>query len=338
MSAIMGADLHDAWAAAVADGRYTASEAVDGILDGVFPESIVDDIAEEVATPALEGEGLVIWYREKIGRKFETPDLSSNGALGTQLYDAATNWLLTVDMDHIQWSDWLVKLATKLRKYKNQTGLTNGEAKGVLNSMYATLRRQKSEQAPQVISAPVAPQKGTNRGAVGATNQTNASIQSQTPIREKSSYQKDADDAAWDAWCGHVAAEVTKGFFTLVRDDGSHRTFKVGKWNADNRSTDPEAKIRWIGLLVGPQNTSDYETVGFQRNNGDVVLIRQYRQSAEVKAMVELILCGTKADRDGMRKAFAMESGTCAICNRLLTTPESVALGIGPECSKKGWV
>jgi hypothetical protein len=307
-------ELFWAWQDAVRDGIATPDEAVAGFKASVWPPEQDGETEEEVATPALEGEALVLWYSAKVGRKFEPQDLSNGGEVGSRLYDAATQWLLTADMADLEWSEWLVKLANKLRKYRNQTGMTNAEAKGVLNSMVATLRRKDAPKSQPPVSSPAAPQKPVNRVTT------------------------DADDQAWDAWCGHQAAEVTKGYFTLVRDDSSHRTFRVGGWKADTRSADPEAKIRWIVLLTGPVNTADYETVGFQRENGDVVLIRQYRNSAEVKAMIEVILCGAKADRDGMRKAYAVESGNCGICGRALTTPESVALGIGPDCLGRGWL
>ena len=301
----------NAWMTQVSLGIVSAEEAVESYMAGESPE-------EEVVAPSPPESGfaLVMWYADKIGRKVETADIENCGALGTQLYDAAGEWLQSVNLDEIAWSEWATKLATK---YRRGGSLSSGEAKGVLNIAVAAERRKSD--------------RSCGLGAASVMNQP-------TPVAVAPRPRVDEDDAAYDAWCESVAATVTKGFFTLILDDGSHRTFKVGKWNRDNRSTNPDAKVRWIGLLTGPSNTSDYETVGFQRDNGDVVMIRQYRQSGAVKDMVSTILCGTKADRDGMRKAYAVESGTCAICNRVLTDPSSIIdrNGIGPECYKKGWM
>jgi hypothetical protein len=48
-----------------------------------------------------------------------------------------------------------------------------------------------------------------------------------------------------------------------------------------------------------------------------------------------VLLGSTDEDRTEAGKAYALASGCCYICNRLLTTPESIADGIGPVCAAK---
>lgn len=40
-------------------------------------------------------------------------------------------------------------------------------------------------------------------------------------------------------------------------------------------------------------------------------------------------------DPEGIAKDYGIKTGRCCFCNRTLTTPESVAAGMGPVCKKK---
>ena len=119
---------------------------------------------------------------------------------------------------------------------------------------------------------------------------------------------------------------------------------------------------RIISLLTGPDNESSYQGVAFW--NDATISARvwsRYRSafapmpsridgttwpdefnSIERKIAVFLgIELKTPATDDahghwigrGFRIAYATN---CVVCNRLLTTPESIAAGIGPSCTSRG--
>ena len=58
--------------------------------------------------------------------------------------------------------------------------------------------------------------------------------------------------------------------------------------------------------------------------------IRQIRNLNERQTIMEII----DGDLDALAR-YGRETGTCGVCHRTLTDPESVALGIGPICRQK---
>jgi hypothetical protein len=61
---------------------------------------------------------------------------------------------------------------------------------------------------------------------------------------------------------------VPNGFYTLELPDGSHRTFRIFTKRLDAKFA---AGKRVIGILIGPENTSDYESVAFLTEAGPQV-------------------------------------------------------------------
>lgn len=88
--------------------------------------------------------------------------------------------------------------------------------------------------------------------------------------------------------------------------------------------------------LVGSNNDADYMT--FARFEGDrVQMFHRFRQDGKL-AHALAVLSNTDADaQNEARLAYALESGRCARCNRTLTVPASIAMGLGPDCAAKGW-
>jgi hypothetical protein len=106
---------------------------------------------------------------------------------------------------------------------------------------------------------------------------------------------------------------------------GEHRTFEI-------KTQKPDAKfmpgVRLLSILQGPDNTSDYRSIGFVNTVGQVILWRKHREELFylwIAAALEV------PERYLDKVEFSFE-GRCRRCNRLLTTPESVASGIGPVC------
>lgn len=122
-----------------------------------------------------------------------------------------------------------------------------------------------------------------------------------------------------------VRPDVHNGYYTVTFPCGTHRTFRL--------YTQRKGKLagkRILALLIGPDNTADYENFAFltQGTVGFAVWKRFANQrQAEYAAMLWKMLEGEIIDGHEL-----IEARRCRVCNRKLTTPESNAEGIGPTC------
>lgn len=112
------------------------------------------------------------------------------------------------------------------------------------------------------------------------------------------------------------------GMYTVETEDG-HVTFRVHIQPSDSKFA-PGATV--ISLLTGRDNTGDYTSFGFLRE-GKLHPFKSFLTHTRMLDRANQFL----ADPDA-----ALESKHCARCNRVLTTPESIAIGMGPECVKLG--
>jgi Family of unknown function (DUF6011) len=124
--------------------------------------------------------------------------------------------------------------------------------------------------------------------------------------------------------------------FTIKEPDGTHHTFKVEHVEAK----DGWAESWFVKLLTGPDNENSYTYVGkldlftFQVNT--TKKSERFKESRFLKVLNRVlarIACDDHAayERHGWK---VHHEGKCCKCGRKLTTPESVTLGIGPECIK----
>jgi hypothetical protein len=110
---------------------------------------------------------------------------------------------------------------------------------------------------------------------------------------------------------------------TSVRT-GEHRTFKI--WTQkDEAKFAPGERI--VGLLSGPDNESDYRAFGFVVD-GEVRLFRKHLGQPFYQ-WAALFLAHPERMEGKVEITFEER---CRKCNRHLTDPLSVTLGIGPVC------
>lgn len=103
---------------------------------------------------------------------------------------------------------------------------------------------------------------------------------------------------------------------------GNHRTVKI--------KTSSEWDKRWVMLLVDPDNTSDYQS--FARViNGVAVPFRKLDDDSFYAKLCDIL---NDPDKWADRLEFSF-AARCIRCNKLLTEPNSIKLGIGPECRRK---
>lgn len=125
-----------------------------------------------------------------------------------------------------------------------------------------------------------------------------------------------------------------KSIFTCTNGKGSWYTYRVIRKEASERYPRP---AYFVGLLTGPDNTKHYSRLGMiNPDTGSVRLVTgtKLREDSTAVAVLrwalKLIWTGGKFPEG----YDVHHEGYCGRCGRLLTVPESVQSGIGPECAK----
>ena len=120
-----------------------------------------------------------------------------------------------------------------------------------------------------------------------------------------------------------------------VSTPARHYTFRVTAKKASGKY--PPAWF--VSLLTGPDNEHSYTYLGMLgAKTGCVRLTNGSKLSQDsepvrvVRTAIEAAY-GTGVLPDGWTVANA---GKCGRCGRVLTTPESIARGLGEECARKG--
>lgn len=128
------------------------------------------------------------------------------------------------------------------------------------------------------------------------------------------------------------------GRFTIQnRESGQHRTFKVSTKAPDS---DFAPGRRVVGLLTGPDNEESYTGFGFV-NEDHIQVWSSKRGKAGAKSafdhyadmLFSLVVDGGFSPY--AEKYTLLEETVCRVCNRPLTTPESIKSGIGPICAER---
>lgn len=93
----------------------------------------------------------------------------------------------------------------------------------------------------------------------------------------------------------------------------------------------------FVEVMFGPDNTADYRFLGWFYDDNMTLKSSQKSCVDEkdmrfrmFKAFLEFVVFDEYPDSCKM-----YPSGHCARCGRLLTTPESIERGLGPECCKR---
>ncbi len=141
---------------------------------------------------------------------------------------------------------------------------------------------------------------------------------------------------------GRFALAGNATFTVVSKATGNRFTFRVRapKVDRDGAPVSKEAaSVLFVSVLNGPDNTGSYAYIGtvFRRDN-TFKYSSKSRISADaksVKGFAWLFEHVFKGEGKGANKVEIYHSGNCGRCGRLLTTPESVTLGLGPECAAK---
>ncbi len=97
----------------------------------------------------------------------------------------------------------------------------------------------------------------------------------------------------------------------------------------------------FVSLLTGQDNENDFSYLGMlDAQTGAVRLTRASRFTEDSWAVkiVRRVLARGLAGEIGLVEAAGwkvLPSSRCARCNRALTTPRSIEIGLGPDCEEK---
>lgn len=121
---------------------------------------------------------------------------------------------------------------------------------------------------------------------------------------------------------------VLDGYYTIVNDKtGGYRTIRL-------QTVEGETVKQWLSYLCGPDNDTSYKSVGFVVGS-EVRIFNKYQgQYKDIEAAARFLLRHSN-DIGVFGAAYALRSGKCYVCNRKLTTPQSIADSIGPICKEK---
>ena len=140
-----------------------------------------------------------------------------------------------------------------------------------------------------------------------------------------------------------IGADTTRRFalagnatLTVVSLKTQERfTFKVTKAQGASRS--PSGEVPWfVKVLTGPDNETSYTYLGTLWATRYVHAHKSHiaHDAPSAKAatwfFTQLLTSGAKLDQ-----VEVWHEGRCGRCGRKLTVPESVSMGIGPECASQ---
>lgn len=198
--------------------------------------------------------------------------------------------------------------------------LSTGQAAGVINCLMAEYKRRQAPQKP-AFKMPEAqlPDLATEQHDVDAT------------VRLDRQAAKETAPANAEP----VTPVVHSGTYTIVLNEaGDYRTIRI--------SDVPESMGKPKGMqiaayLSGPDNEASYMGFAFV-TSGTYHPWKNWSTdlaSMTFKALVVLLESNAET-RAEYGYAYAVESGRCYRCNRKLTVPASISMGLGPDCAKKG--
>ncbi len=131
------------------------------------------------------------------------------------------------------------------------------------------------------------------------------------------------------------AIEKFNGEFTFINTmTGERRTFRIRTQPKDAKFA-PGARL--VSLLTGPCNEKNYTGFAFL-NEGHTPMIHLYRKKNDpthryYARLLEALEYGEGEVTIGNHTYEVLQSTLCRMCNRKLTTPESIKSGIGPVCA-----
>jgi len=140
-----------------------------------------------------------------------------------------------------------------------------------------------------------------------------------------------------------VTGPVSKAFvlagdaiFTVANGKGQRYTYRVRRVEKDPA----KGPVWFVSLLTGPQNTHDYTYLGMvvETLGGLTVRLTKASKLTVDSLPVRVAVWALRIVSTGhpVPAGYGIHhEGRCGRCGRLLTVPESIVSGFGPECITK---
>lgn len=124
-----------------------------------------------------------------------------------------------------------------------------------------------------------------------------------------------------------------RAIFTIENPNGERFTFRI----KEGKKTAGRAPCYFGGVLAGSDNTSDYRYVGIvdaatMRLRATAKGLQPTAQAFKTLDWALMLIDGKRTLPSGYK---VFHAGRCGRCGRLLTVPESIISGIGPECARR---
>jgi Family of unknown function (DUF6011) len=118
---------------------------------------------------------------------------------------------------------------------------------------------------------------------------------------------------------------------------GNRFTFKVSApKDKDTGKADLNSDFRFVSVLVGPDNWSNYKYFGYIRRGVFFHGGAKAKVSAAAPSAKAFYWAWRQLSRGALPESLAIfHAGICGRCGRKLTVPESIVSGFGPECQDK---
>ena len=122
-----------------------------------------------------------------------------------------------------------------------------------------------------------------------------------------------------------------RAILTMV-GKASRFTFKVRR--ADPSERYPNPQLYFVSVMTGTDNETSYSYIGtLDPRSGEVRQTRNSKVPAEHPAVQAATWAFPKVFQTGtLPGGQLMHAGRCGRCGRLLTDPDSIRTGFGPEC------
>jgi len=225
-------------------------------------------------------------------------------------------------------NSYVQDIAVKLVDYGT---LTPPQLRGALNVMVAEARLERAAAKADALYFDARHNDGAPSSAIQ---------EFYIDLRRREDKQiADAGDAIppADERANEVAQAIPNGTYTVILDDTysvigdyagkAYRTLRV-KDCPDHFTV--KAGTQLIEFLNGPDNTKDFAGFAFLAGR-KVSIWKKYRNARDLSAAADRLV----ADPMSAAAEYVKRSNRCFVCNRPLTTPESIARGIGPICFEK---
>ena len=127
----------------------------------------------------------------------------------------------------------------------------------------------------------------------------------------------------------------TKGATVTIQNTatGNRMTMRFRKPALKDGQDEAHVPV-WVEVMDGPDNESHFSFVGTLW--GNTLVPSKFAKAApgkvaQAKVMLDWTLAA--AAKGDLRTVRVQHSGCCGRCGRKLTVPESIDIGLGPECA-----